>query len=412
MTEDDAEARLDLAREAEDALDNDLALAIYAEVRRAVGNVPTGRRALRRRADLLLKLGRNDEAAAALDALLVDCGYADGLDHPAAPAERAAGPGGPVGQAELAAALAERAHVAYRSGDGAGITRFAAAAEIHARAAGDPQLVAHALRFVGIAHEFGGRHAQAEATYLALLEVAPDTRHLGPVCNSLGEIARAAGRFGTAVSWYRRFHEEWKKGHGDEANIVYLNNMGAALVELGEHAAGRALLDRAIIEQRRTGYLAMLSETYHYRAASWLAAGDLAAATRDTVEGYLLASELGEGEMMGILLRLLARIRQADGPRRLEALPTDGPATAGSDIAADASPVELVRRSIAILAEADKPTEVARSRWCLGEILLAQNQSEVGLVELEAAQAAFVALGLEHWAEEVARALVHARLDS
>ena len=210
------------------------------------------------------------------------------------------------------------------------------------------------------------------------------------------------------MSWYRRFHEEWQKGHGDEANIVYLNNMGAALVELGENAAGRALLDRAIVEQRRTGYLAMLSETYHYRGLSWLAAGDLAAATRDTVEGYLLASELGEGEMMGILLRLLARIRHADGARSPEGQPSGG--RAGSAIAADASPVELVRRSIAILAEANKPAEVARSRWCLGELLLAQHAPEAGLAELEAAHAAFTTLGLEHWAEEVARAIVHARV--
>ena len=69
-----------------------------------------------------------------------------------------------------------------------------------------------------------------------------------------------------------------------------------------------------------------------------------------------------------------------------------------------------MRRSIAILAEANKPAEVARSRWCLGELLLAQHAPEAGLAELEAAHAAFTTLGLEHWAEEVARAIVHARV--
>lgn len=373
---------LDEGRDAEDALDNELALAIYRSVRADAGNTPTGREAVARLAALLLKLGRNDEAALAYDALIADC----------------EGSRSAAFDRELARALAERAHVAYRSGDGAGIARFAARAETHARADGDPQLIAHALRFVGIAHEFAGRHGDAEATYLALLEIAPDTRHLGPVCNSLGEIARAAGRFGAAVSWYRRFHEEWQKGHGDEPNIVYLNNLGAALIELGEHAAGRTLLDRAIVEQRRTGYLAMLSETYHYRALSWLEQGELVAATRDTVEGYLLASELGEGEMMGILLRLLARIRHADGRT-----------SAGRDIAAEASPVELLDKSIAILEEAAKPVEVARSRWRLGEVLLADGDTDRGMAELEAAHASFVALGLDHWSEQVARALVHAR---
>lgn len=376
------EARLEDGRDAEQSLDNALALATYASVRAEAGNSPTGRRAERLLADLYLKLGRNDDAALAFDALIADC----------AAATAGAAPD------ELASALAERAHVAYRSGDGDAIARFAGRAEEQARATGTPELVAHALRFVGIAHEFAGRHAEAEATYLQLLEIAPDTRHLGPVCNSLGEIARASGRFGAAVSWYRRFHEEWRKARGDEPNIVYLNNLGAALVELDEHAAGRTLLDRAIVEQRRTGYLAMLSETYHYRALSWLEEGHLPAATRDTVEGYLLASELGEGEMMGILLRLLARIRHADGH-----------ATAGSGIATDASPVELLNKSIAILTEAVKPVEVARSRWRLGEMLLAQGRTEPGMTELEAAHASFVALGLDHWTEQVARALVHAR---
>lgn len=383
-------ARLDEGREAEESLDNALALATYRAVRLAAGNTRTGRQAARRAADLLLKLGQNDDAALAFDALLADIEAAD----PTSPTS-------PTSPAELASALAERAHVAYRSGDGAGIAQFAKRAELEARAAGLPELVAHALRFVGIAHEFAGRHAEAEATYLALLELAPDTRHLGPVCNSLGEIARASGRFGSAVSWYRRFHEEWRKGHGDEPNIVYLNNLGATLVELGEHAAGRTLLDRAIVEQRRTGYLAMLSETYHYRALSWLEEGDLAAATRDTIEGYLLASDLGEGEMMGLLLRLLARIRHAHSEVGSESV--------GLDIAAEASPVELLHKSIAILSEADKPVEVARSRWRLGEVLLAKGLTDLGLAELESAHAAFVALGLAHWSEQVARALVHAR---
>lgn len=383
------EALLLEAEDAEAALDHPHALATLRQVVLLGAGSPVRLEAERRLADLLLKLGRNEEAVEAFDGLIGACEEA-----------LAARPDGPALSA-LAAALAERAHAAYRSGDGPSILAFSERAVATARLTGDAALIAHALRFLGIAHEFGGRHAEAERTYLELLEVAPDSRHLGPVCNSLGEIARAAGRFGTAVSWYRRYLEEWRKTHGDEPNIVYLNNTGAALVELGELVEGRALLDRAIAEQRRSGYLAMLSETYHYRALSHLLGGDLGAATEDTIEGYMLAQELGESEMVGVLIRLLGRIRHHELARGSSGAGVAGPATHG-ELAREATPVELVRRSVAVLESVAKPAEVARSRWLLGELLRAQGEVEAADAEFAAAHAAFSGLGLVHWAERVA----------
>jgi tetratricopeptide (TPR) repeat protein len=390
---DPADAHLDdlliEAVDAEGALDHTHALDIYRLISTRVVGTPLALEAQRRHAELLLKLGRNDEAVAAFDNLIASCEKALS-ETPEDPALRV-----------LTGALAERAHAAYRSGDGASILTFSERSVATARLIGDPALIAHGLRFVGIAHEFAGRHDAAERTYLELLEVAPDTRHLGPVCNSLGEIARASGRFSTAVSWYRRYLEEWRKTHGDEPNIVYLNNTGAALVELGETAEGRALLDRAIAEQRRSGYLAMLSETYHYRALSHLLEGKLSAATEDTIEGYMLAQELGEGEMVGVLMRLLGRIRQQQAMRG-----PLGDSLAGiiplGELPPEATSVELVRKSVAILEGVAKPAEVARSRWLLGEIYQASGDLEQAAVELEAAHAAFTELGLGFWAERVA----------
>ena len=364
------------AIDAEAELAHEAALDLYQRVRRDAGHDALGREASRRRAELLLRLGRNDDAAVAFEALVTDC-------------ERAGV------AAEQAHALAERAHVAYRSGDGPGITRWAERAEAVARGDGTPAVIAHALRYVGIGHEFAGRHGDAERIYLELLELAPDTRHLGPVCNSLGEIARASGRYALAASWYRRSHDEWRRTRGDGPDIVYLNNLGATLVELGRRDEGRALLDRAILEQRRSGWLAMLSETYAYRALAALGDGDVAAAHRDAVEGYLLASQHGETEMMGVLLRVLARIRWAGGG----AAPRASDATAE----ADASPIEIARRSVAFLEQAAKPAEVARSRWLLGELLAAAGDPAAN-IELVSAQAAFTALGLDLFAEAVARA--------
>lgn len=383
------EALLLEAMDAEVALDHTHALATLRLVATRAINTPVALEAKRRLADLLLKLGRNDEAVVAFDELIAQCDQAL-LASPEGPALR-----------DLAGALAERAHAAYRSGDGPSILSFSERSVEVARLTGEPALIAHGLRFLGIAHEFSGRHAEAEQTYLELLEVAPDTRHLGPVCNSLGEIARAAGRFSTAVSWYRRYLEEWRKTHGDEPNIVFLNNTGAALVELGELTEGRALLDRAIVEQRRSGYLAMLSETYHYRALSHLLDGNLRAATEDTIEGYMLAQELGESEMMGVLLRLLARIRHHQVSRGTQNAPLINTPSAG-ELAPEATPVELVRKSIAVLENAAKPAEVARSRWLLGEIQRALGESAQAEAEFDTAHSAFIELSLDYWAERVA----------
>jgi|GEM_PF-4676411 len=394
--------RLAEAADAEAAFDHGYALEAFRLVADAAQGTELGLEAARKRADLLLKLGRNDEAATAFDALIVAC---EALAATTSNAPTHIGP--------LAGALAERAHVAYRSGDGPAILAFSERAVAIARQAASPALVAHALRYVGIAHEFAGRHSEAERSYLELLEIAPDTRHLGPVCNSLGEIARAAGRFGSAVMWYRRFLEEWRKTHGDEPNIVYLNNMGAALVELGQPAQGRVLLDRAIEEQRRSGLLAMLSETYHYRALSRLLEGATEAAARDVAEGYMLALELGESEMMGVLLRLLARIRQRErrlntgagpgAPAETHAVASDG-ASPSYVTASEGTPLELLRKSIAILEAAGKPAEVAKSRWLLGEIYDDLSDASASETELAAAHDVFVTLGLDHWAEMVARA--------
>ncbi|MFO0750079.1 MAG: hypothetical protein U1F43_31075 [Myxococcota bacterium] len=346
------------ARDAEATLDHAAALAGYRALRARVGPTALGRQAARHEADLLLKLGRNDEATAAFDALIADC---------------EAAPTGEAAEA-LAGALAERAHAAYRSGDGPGIRRYAERALSVARQLGTPSVVAHALRFLGIAHEFAGRHAEAEATHLALLETAPDARHVGPVCNSLGEIARAAGRFfGTAVSWYRRFLDERRTSHGDEPNIVYLNNMGAALVELrarGGTAAARA-------PSPSSGAL-----------ATW------PCCRRPTtiVRWHGSARVDSEGRPRATRSRATCsrrfprRGRDAGDPAALAGAhpPAEGWGAAGQDIAPDASPVELLHRSIAILGAAAKPAEAGAEPLALGEVSLADGAVAGAIDELEA----------------------------
>ncbi|MFT7581173.1 MAG: tetratricopeptide (TPR) repeat protein [Myxococcota bacterium] len=373
-TAEDWQSLFDDAMETEATLDHDLAIADYRAIRVGAGNQAIGRRARLHEVRLWLKLGRNDDAVVAADALLEDCTTADVAS-------------------ELAEALSERAHVGYRSGDGEALSVYARKAVEVAKTTDSIDVLAHALRYLGIAHEFAGRHAEAETTYLELLELAPEGPHLSGVCNSLGEIARAAGRFGTAARWYKRFHEEWRRQHGDTPNIVYLNNMGAALVEVGQMDEGRTLLTRGIEEQRRSGHLAMLSETYYYRALASLKGGRLGETAQDVVEGYLLATELGEGEMMGLLLRLLAQVRQADTDK-----------VAAAEVGGTATPEDLLNQSIAILDEAGKPAEAARSRWVLGRLLAGRGPAgqASGRAVLAEARTVYTHLGMRHWADLVA----------
>lgn len=323
------------ARAAEGLGDHVTALAwLAAGAQRAPASESLG--FLQHKASLLLRQGRHPEAAVAWDEA----------------AELAATLGDLAGEA---LALSERANVAYRQGQGTQIASLADRALTAAKASGDAQVEARALRYVGIGQEFAGDYASAEATYLELMELQPTGEVLAGVCNSLGEIARATERWQEAIRWYRRFDEEWRNDHGDEqANIIFLNNMGAALVGAGEHARAIKLLKRAAHHQRRQGYLAMLSETYCFLALAALASGSKTEASRHAVEAYLLATDHSEHEMQALALRVLGQLRAA-----------------GEEVSVspDASAEALLRDSIAIFRAAGKTAEVAHSQAALAEIL-------------------------------------------
>lgn len=326
-------------------------------------------------AEHLLAAGRNDDATKAYEELL-QTARAEGDRY-----------------AE-AVALTDLAHVAYRSGDGIGILEDAERALAVARAVGDCRLLARSLRYVGIAHEFAGRYAEAEDAYLRLVELeeqlgASEQTLLVGILNSLGEIARARGQYELATQRYQRSWEVQRLLGPSRANdVLYLNNMGAALVGSGEHRRGRALLSKCIARQRQSGDLAFLSETFYYRGLSHLETGDPAAAGSDAVEAYLLAEAHGETEMLGLAYRLLGMVQaRREGrlmPRRLET----------------SDPESLLRESVGIFEEVGKRAEAAHSRRELASILAEQGRTEAAARALEAAQSEYQALGLQLFAEK------------
>lgn len=289
-----------------------------------------------RRARLLMEMGRGAEAVAEIEAMTEECARA----------------GDETRVAEL---LSRRAYLAYQLGDGPGILEYARRALVIAGRLGEPEVLALALRQLGIAHEFAGRFEAAERAYLWLLDTNPEPSMLIRVYNSLGEIGRQSGRYEAAVKWYERSHQIYQTQHPGAVYYSYLNNLGATHVSLGQHERARRLLTEAIDERIRSGALAFLSESYYYRGLSWLLEGVEDQAVADAREALRLATLHQQTEMMGLSLRLGAQVVGAWPSRAREGLPES--AESG------------LRASIATLKDAGKRHEEARSWWALGKFL-------------------------------------------
>ncbi len=352
------------ARQAAALYANEEALELYARVLRTRPPPALAVAALCGRGTLLCVRGQLGEAAAELDRAIA-LAQQDGND------------------AALADALARAAYVAYISGDGPGILARAEAAMRAAERSGEVRPRVAALRQLGIAHEFAGRLAAAETTYLTLLALDPergDEASAGAL-NSLGEIARARGCFAEATFLYRQCGVAAEALGLVRTALVARANLGAALAESGEPAEAIAVLDDAAREMTRRGYHAFQAENRYYHALAALALGDQAQACRDADEARAGAEKNGEAEMLGLCQRLEARLCEA-GAR-----------------AGDAE--RCLAASIETFARIGKPGEEARSRAALASWL--SRRGRVADARLEAARArpVLIAMGREDLAREL-----------
>ncbi|MFN7972484.1 MAG: adenylate/guanylate cyclase domain-containing protein [Acidobacteriota bacterium] len=330
------------ARQAASVYANREAIDLYDHALEIAPSAAAAKEALVGKAELQSQMGRHADAAGSFDRL-IEMAQARG------------------DLAEEARWLARRSSLAYAMGDGPGILRFAERALEKARASSDPRAIARALRQIGVGHEFAGRYAPARRAYhelLAIEEPFADNELVYRVYNSMGEIARACDQFDEAIRWY-------DKSLGSQENpidVTYLGNVGAALVGLGQHERALHMLDRAIAERRRTGYLAFISEAHCYRALANLGANDAAAASSDAAEALAQASAHRETEMYGLALRVAALVQSASGR-----------APAGAPQGVEAS----LRESIRVLHHSGKRGEEARSRWELArELRRSGNEAE------------------------------------
>jgi adenylate cyclase len=365
MMEKAAHYLLEAGRQAMGVHSNQEALHLFERAASMIPDSRTAREALSEKAALLQEMGSVPQACSLVESLIE--------------ASRRRGDA-----VEEAALLARRANLAYHSGDGPGIVRYAAQALEKARPSSDKALIAAALRQLGIGHEFAGRFPQAEAAYREVLQLEGDTEHRrlsAGVYNSLGEMARAAERFQEAVVWYEKFNEEHKRRFPGKANLTYLGNVGAAYVGLGQPKRALALFDECIAEKRRTGYLSFLSEIYYYRGMAHLALEKTQAAASDAETAYRLASENRETEMLGLALRLYAAVQRA------------GASAALPDLSSD--PAENLRQSVRIFEQGGKRGEEARSRWALARALSGEGRCNEAAAELRKAEGLFEEMGFD-----------------
>ncbi|MCB9797136.1 MAG: AAA family ATPase [Alphaproteobacteria bacterium] len=265
-----------------------------AHLNRAMASEPHRAEVLQRRATLYKWQGRVDAAIADVE---------DALELVSLPVERV----------EL---LRERSMLAYHEGDGAGLTAWAERAVSEAEACGQDAARAAAWRALGVAHEFHGRHGPAIEAYRQVVvcsEGLPEGERRSlrsRTFNSLGEIARAQGRFGLALQWYER---SLSLREGGEPPMSYWINAGAALLGLGRPREALVRLDRCVAEARRMGWGTAMPEALCTRAEARLTLGDHVGARRDVLEAATSAEELGQAEWVAGAARVEAELLAVEG---------------------------------------------------------------------------------------------------
>lgn len=297
-------------------------------------------------------------------------------------------------------AYAERAFVAYRSGDAAAIARFADVALRAARDVGDRKLVAAALRQVGISHEFAGRYGPAERAYREVLAQERElmtSAYLVGVYNSLGEIARQSERPDVALMWYDKSQRVFERTQPGALNVVGFGNRGAALVALKRHEQARPLLLEAISEQVRTGYRSHMAEPLCYLAQSLASTGEAEGARERLATAMDLARENGEKEMQALTLQTLGHLLE------LGVAPLDGePSTSREAYAAAA----------AQFADSGKRVALARCLTDLSRADGADGDMDTAATHLQEAIAHFEALDLQVLAAKATAKLTQLRTRS
>ncbi len=299
---------------------------------------------------------------------------------------RAAGAGGPAAGVEFARALNLQSQVCSRLGDARAAMMLADRALALVDGLGDEgrRVRAECLKSLGMAYHMLGQFQQAEefkSLSLGLYRELADRRYVGNLLNSLGETARLRGDYPVAFARYSEALQIAREIGNRNGEILYLSNLGAARVGLGEHEEAESDLRQTIELATAAGYVG-LSENYRFLAEALLGRGRLAEAQGAALRALELGREIENHEHLAEAWRVLGLV--ASG--------SNSSVEVGGEARAAAA---CFSQSLSIFARIQMEAERARTLrdWARHE--LARGDAERGRQLLAEARDSFQRLDME-----------------
>src|SRR5215208_4400238 len=230
---------------------------------------------------------------------------------------RAAGDGSPAAGVEFARALNLQSQVCSRLGDARAAMMLADRALSLVDGLGHEgrRVRAECLKSLGMDYHMLGQFEQAEefqSLSLGIHRELADRRYVGNLLISLGETARLRGDYPTAYARYSEALQIAREIGNRNGEILYLSNLGAARVGLGEYEEAESDLRQTIERATAAGYVG-LSENYRFLAEALLGRGRLAEAKEAALRALELGREIENHEHLAEAWRVLGLV--ASGSR-------------------------------------------------------------------------------------------------
>lgn len=173
------------------------------------------------------------------------------------------------------------------------------------------------LRCQGLLALLQEDYPRAEADFcmaLALCEETYDDQMVARLLNDLGTLDQACGDLRAAVEHYRASLQRLPPTEGDTGDAAMIhNNLGLALVSLGERAAGLPELEQARAIYERLGYPQGTARAQINLGQLYARQGDHAAANAAYQEALAILRRFGEGRMIAEVLNSLGVLAKTQG---------------------------------------------------------------------------------------------------
>ncbi len=173
------------------------------------------------------------------------------------------------------------------------------------------------LRGQGLLALLQEEYPRAEANFhaaLALYEEIGDDLMVSRLLNDLGTLDQARGDLNAAIEYYRASLQRLPLGEGETGNAAMVrNNLGLALVSLGERPAGLAELEQARAIYAQLGYPQGVARAQINLGQLYVRQGDQAAALAAYQEALTTLRRFGETRMVAEVLNSLGVLARNQG---------------------------------------------------------------------------------------------------